>query len=950
MIRMFRIGAAAAAAALVVLTPLSSGQARPAPSPLPPGAWPQAASDLKADPEIRFGVLPNGMRYAIRRQTIPPGQAALRLWFGTGALQESDSQQGLAHFLEHMAFNGSKGVPEGEMIRILERLGLAFGPDTNASTGFDETVYKLDLPRTDPVTLDTALMLLRETAGELTIDGKAVDRERGVVLSEERARDTPGYRILKQRLVFLFPGQRLPDRMPIGMVEILRSAPASAIASYYHAYYRPERAVLVAAGDFDVAAMEAKIRDRFAGWAPQGPAGADPDLGAVRRRGEAAKLVVEPGAAFGLQLVWASPPELAPASRAKERRRVVEQLGLAVLNRRFSALARGAEPPFLAAGAYKFDQTRSAELATLNVTAEPDRWRPALEAVDREERRIVRYGVRQDELDREVVEMRARLTNAVQGAATRRPQDLADEIAGSLSEGEVVTSPAQDLALFDEIVKGLSAREVSAAVRRAFTGSGPLLFAASPKPIEGGEATLLAALAQSRKAAVAPPPAPAQVAWPYASFGPPGKVAEQRVVEDLGATLVRFENGVRLTVKSTKFRENEVLVRANVGRGLLDLSPEGQSAAWAGSALVEGGLKKISSEDMERVLAAKVYGVRFTAADDAFVLSGGTRTEDLPTELEVLAAYVAQPGWREEAFRRLKANGKTLHDQYEATDFGVLGRDLAGTLRAGDRRWTFPSREEIADARLSELQTQVGRPLAEGPIEVVVVGDVTVEAAIAETARTFGSLPPRPAPQLAPVEMRRVGFPAPNAKPLELLHKGRDDQAIGFIAWPTSDIWADPRRAFATAVLGEVLRNRLTDQLREAEGVTYSPSVSYAHSTVWEGWGYMSASVEVPPEKLPAFFDDVRKIADDLRARPVGDDELARARQPRLENLQRARVTNQYWLSELSGAQADPRRLQLTRDVVPVTSKVGAADLQAAAQLFLRDDKAFRLEVRPQKP
>jgi zinc protease len=238
--------------------------------------------------------------------------------------------------------------------------------------------------------------------------------------------------------------------------------------------------------------------------------------------------------------------------------------------------------------------------------------------------------------------------------------------------------------------------------------------------------------------------------------------------------------------------------------------------------------------------------------------------------------------------------------------------------------------------------------LAEGPIEVVVVGDVTVEAAIAETARTFGSLPPRPAPQIAAADMRRTGFPAPNAQPLELLHKGRGDQAIGFLAWPTSDIWADSRRAFATAVLGEVLRNRLTDQLREAEGVTYSPSVGYAHSTVWDGWGYMSASVEVPPEKLPAFFDDVRKIAADLRARRVGDDALARARQPRLENLQRARVTNQYWLNELSGAQADPRRLQLTRDVVPVTAKVSAADLQAAAQLFLRDDKAFRLEVRPQ--
>ncbi|WP_309646323.1 insulinase family protein, partial [Phenylobacterium sp.] len=178
------------------------GKDRPAPTAtkMKPGEWAQARSDLAPDPDIRFGALPNGMRYAIRKQSIPPGQAALRLRFDAGSLMETDKQQGIAHFLEHMAFNGSKTVPEGDMIKILERLGLAFGADTNASTDFDETVYKLDLPRTDDETVDTSLMLLREAAGNLTLDPAAIDRERGVVLSEERARDTPPYRVYKSRL------------------------------------------------------------------------------------------------------------------------------------------------------------------------------------------------------------------------------------------------------------------------------------------------------------------------------------------------------------------------------------------------------------------------------------------------------------------------------------------------------------------------------------------------------------------------------------------------------------------------------------------------------------------------------------------------------------------------------------------------------------------------------
>lgn len=952
MIGVLKAGAtfAAAAVLLAAAPPVSAAPVRaPAPASSPaPSTWPQVTSDLKADPEIRFGVLPNGMRFAIKRQTVPPGQAALRLRIGAGALQESDDQQGLAHFLEHMAFNGSKAVQEGEMIRILERLGLAFGPDTNASTGFDETVYKLDLPRTDAETVDTALMLLRETAGALTIDPLAVDRERGVVLSEERARDTPSYRVLRERLAFLLKGQRLPERLPIGKVEVLRTAPAQRVRDYYEAYYRPERAVLVAAGDFDPEAMEAKIRARFADWRGAAAAGPEPDLGQVMRRGTEARLVVEPGAQFSLQLAWTAPPDLAPDSKAKQSRKVLEQLGVAVLNRRFSALARAPDPPFIGAGAATFDQGRSARITLINVTAEPDGWRRALTAIDAEQRRAVQYGVRQDELDREIVEMRARLKAAAQGAATRRPQEIAEEVVRSLNEGEVVTSPAQDLALFDEIVAGLKADAVSAALKAAFTGSGPLLFAGSPQPIAGGEATLLAALADARKVAVTPPVAPPKITWPYASFGPPGKVAEQRTVEDLGVTFVRFENGVRLTLKPTRFRDDEVLVRVNVGRGLLDLSRDKQSAAWAGAAFVEGGLKKIASEDMERVLADKVYGARFGAADDAFVLSGGTRTGDLPTQLEVLAGYVADPGWRPEAFLRLKASGKTIHDQYEATGSGVLGRDLGGILHGGDRRWTFPSRQEIAAAQLGDLQGQLAPDLGQGPIEVVIVGDFAPETAIAEVARTFGALPPRPAPAPAPAEQRRTGFPAPASAPIVLTHKGRPDQAVGFVAWPTSDLWADPQRALATTVLGEVLRNRLTEELREAQGATYSPSVAYTHSQVWEGWGYLSASVEVPPDKLDAFFDDVKKIAADLRDRPVPADELARAKQPRIETLQRARVTNQYWLTELSGAQADPRKQQFTRDIVPGTSKVTDADVQAAARQFLRDDAAFRLIVRPE--
>jgi zinc protease len=951
MIGYFRAAVLLCAALLLGATPAAAQQSRaataPAIAPIKAGEWPQARSDLKADPSIRFGALPNGMRYAIRKQSIPPGQAALRLWIDVGSVMETDAQQGLAHFLEHMAFNGSKAVKEGEMVKILERLGLAFGADTNASTGFTETSYRLDLPRTDAETVDTSLMLLREAASNLLIEPSAVDRERGIVLSEERARDTPGLRVAIEQLKFIHKGQRLPNRLPIGQVDILKSAPASEIRSFYHAWYRPERSVLVAVGDFDVDQMEAKIRQRFGDWKAAAPPLAEPAPAPIAPRQGEAKLVVEPGAAPALQINWVSPPDLSPDTVAKRSRRLVQNLGLAVLNRRYSRITRAANPPFLGAFAFAADQERIARIATVGVRAEPGRWREALAAAEQEQRRAVQFGVRQEELDREIEEIRAQLKAQVAGAATRRPQELAGEIMSSLADDEVVTSPADDLAYFEAAVKGLRAETVSAALKTVFQGQGPLVFMASPTMIEGGEPALLAALTASQAVAVAPAAAAAQIAWPYERFGAPGKVAERREVADLGVTFVRFGNGVRLTVKPTKFRDDEVLVRVNVGHGMLDLPRDRTSPFWAGNAFIEGGLKKIDVEDMEQVLAAKVYGARFSLAEDAYVLSGSTRTGDLATQMQVLAAYATDAGWRESAFQRVKNAGKTIHDQFEATSNGVISRDLPQLIHSGDRRWAFPTREEIAAAEPGLLRGALAPRLAEGPVEVVIVGDVTLEQAIAATAETFGALPPRPDAKAFAAAERRVAFPAGAARPVVLTHKGRADQAIGYVAWGTTDYWANPQRARDAAVMREIMQIRLTEELREAQGVTYSPSVSSQHSLVWSGWGYVAASVEAPPDKLDGFFRDVLKVADDLRTREVSADELARAKKPRIEGIQRSRLTNGYWLGELSGAQAEPRRLDVIREIVPGTERVSPADVRRAAQALLDPAKAFRVVARP---
>jgi len=935
-------------AALAGLAALGLATAALAQPPSGGPEWPQAHSDLKADPAIRFGVLPSGMRYAIMKNATPPGQVSMRLRFNVGSLMERDDQQGLAHFLEHMAFNGSTNVPGRDaMVKDLERLGLAFGADTNAGTDFDATTYKFDLPKSDDQTVDTSLMLLREIAGNLTLDQAAMDKERGVILSEERLRDTPSYRIFKARFGFLMPGQRPPGRFPIGLVPVIQSAKADLIADIYHRYYRPERATLVIVGDIDPAAIEAKIKARFGDWQRQGPAGTDPDLGKVAPRGADFKLAVEAGAPTTFEIAWASPPDLSPDNLAKQKRQIIERLALAVLNRRLATLARDPTPPFISAGVFHGNQLRAEQVTGVLVYSQPDHWRDALVAAETEVRRAIQFGVRPDELQREIAESDAALKLEAAGAETRRTPAMAEEIVGTLDENEVETSPADDLALFEAATKELTAAQVSETLKGLFAGQGPLVFMSAPTQVDGGLVAVRTAFDGARVTPVTAPEAPRQVDWPYTTFGPSGKIVDRKDVGDLDSVLVRFDNGVRLTVKPTKFRQDQILVKVRVGGGLESLAPDRQTVTWAGSAFAEGGLRQISADDSERALAGVVYGVNFGATADAFELSGVTRPADVASQLQVLAAYVAEPGWRPEAFQRMKSYGLTLEDQYDATDTGVLSRDLGGLLHAGDHRWTFPTRAEIGAETPDELKAALGPALAGAPLEVIIVGDITVDKAIAAVADTFGALPQRPDPAPIAPPAHGATFPAPTASPVVETHTGRADQGVALVAWPTTDFWSDPQGARINGVLGRVLQLRLTETLRLKEGVTYSPNAGAVSSSVFPRYGYIDAEMEAPPPKLDGFFVDVAEIAADLRDKPVTADELERAKKPAIEALEKAAATNEYWLDGLAGAQADPRRLDALRSAEASLERVSADDVQKAAKTWLRDDTAWKLEVKP---
>lgn len=933
-----------AAASLVVLTAAAPALAQAQVQPSDP--WAHATSDIPVDSSVRFGVLDNGMQYAIMRNATPPGQASFRLRIDAGSLMEDENQRGLAHFAEHMAFNGTTNIPENELLRILERHGLAFGADTNAYTSFDETVYMLELPRADEVIVDDALRIMREQVSEALMAPDAIDAERDVIVGEQRLRNVPALRSLEALLKLLAPGQRISERLPIGDLDVIRTAPRERFVEFYHTYYRPSRATFVAVGDFDVAEMEAKVRGAFEGWEPRVADGPEPDLGTVQPRGPETRILIEPGVQSSISLAYVRAPDRDPDSVAERRDDLVRGLGLAVLSRRLGEIARADNPPFIGASASEGDLYDSIGSASVSAQFNPGGWKRALETIEQEQRRIVQFGVTDAELQREITGIRTSLENAVASAATRRTPQLAMGLIGAVNSGTVFNTPRTSLELFNAAVEGLTAARVNETIPQVFAGEGPLALVVTPVEIEGGEAAVTAALETSRQVPVTAPSAHAELDWPYADFGPPGTVQDRREIAEVGATVVTFANGVRLTVKPTEFRDEQILVHVRTGLGELGMPADRiDPQALAPLVFAAGGVGRLSADEMSRVLTGRIYSTGFSIDGDSYVLSGATRPADLQLQTQVLAAYLTDPGLRPAPFEQIKAFFPQIIAQQMATPGGAFGLQASELLASGDKREGMPSAAEIAGWTNEEMSASLTRGLSTGPIDVVMVGDVSVDEAIASVASTFGALPPRGPDATPPVGSDQRRFPAGVSEPVRLTHYGPAEQALAYIAWPTTDAVADRTEARRASILSEVLNLRVLEEIRERQALAYSPGVGSSASDTFAGYGFISIRAETAAEKTTDFFAAVETIVASLRDAPPSEDELNRARLPVIESLRRSQAGNEYWLAQLGDVAARPEEVEQTLTHISDLEALTPADIQALARQYLTPDTAWRAVV-----
>jgi len=933
----------------LVLSACSGNQENEKISALP--AFVQDNSDLTVDPNVEYGMLPNGLRYAVRSNSTPTKTATLLMRVDTGSLNETDETRGLAHFLEHMAFNGSENIPEGEMIKRLEKFGLAFGADTNASTSFEQTTYQLELPEVDEALIDETLMIMRETADHLTLDPEAIDRERGIIQAEKRARSSPAFDASLDNLEFYLGDSPIPDRIPIGTIETIDSVTAEQFRAFYEGYYRPENTFIVLVGDIETDYAAKKIEEFFGDWEASGEALAKYEAETLAAKEARTRYYVNPEIQTSLTLSTLRPAVVKDDNAQNRRDNFVEGIGNRILSRRLGELSRTTDAPFISASAGNSTLFDIVEMSSLSIRPEKGKWASALRGAEPLLRQALEFGFSEAELEEQIANTRKSLEVAVQTSPTRRTPRLARSILASFANENVLTDPAYNLERFNAYVDSITLDEVNDAFRAQWDGilEAPQIYLSTPEIIEDADAKLVSALKSARAVDIEPRAEQEKLEFAYTEWGPKGKVVSRETIDDIGFESVIFDNGVKLNVKQTPYQKDVISISVALGGGQFFLPrDEPGLRVFTTNALSLGGLEAHKVDDIRKIMAGRSVGASQSLGDDRLYINGSTVPDDLDLQLDLMAAYATAPGYRPEAKSQYAKYIKSFYPTLDSTPGGVASRDVDRLIRSGDARFGFPSEEEMLRVNTDMVKNWLDPLIADSAIEIGIVGDITPERAIEAVSRTFGALADRQTSfQKLAEEDVRVTFPDGSKRPVKLTHAGDPSTALLRTYWPAPD-GSDAKTSREISMISSLFRLRLTEVLREEEGASYSPS-AFAHtSRTFPDYGYLGVSLEVSPEDIDRVSAKVDEIAAEFRAGRIDDDLFERAIKPVLESIETSLESNGYWMSVISEAQTDEERLARHRSRSEAYQNMTVDDLRARAKTVFEPSSAYHVQVLPE--
>ena len=909
--------------------------------------------DLKApiptDPNVRVGRLSNGLTYYIQKNAKPENKIELRLAVNVGATAERDDQQGLAHFMEHMAFNGTKSFRKNDLISYLQSIGVSFGADLNAYTGFDETVYMLSIPTEKPELVDKGLLILSEWASAVTLDPEEIKKERGVVLEELRLGTGAEQRMRDRYFGKIFKGSVYAERLPIGKKEILEKFDPKVLVDFYEDWYRPDLMAVIAVGSLDVDAIEKKIQAGFGSIQPKRKIKPVPSIAVPDHQETLVAVETDKEAqTTSAQLLFKKPPTRYK-TLADLRSSLVRSFFNGMFNARLDEIRQSPNPPFVFGGAGFGGFVRNKDAYSVFSITDPKSVRSALTVFIEENNRVKQFGFTQPEFDRQKERYFALLENSYK----ERDKTESDRFADAYVEHYLDQSPEPGVEFeynFGKaIVPTITLGEVNELAKDSITENNRVVIVTGPEKPDAIYPTpdeVLAVLKQAGAAKLTPYVDNVVNEALVGELPSAAKITEERTDTKFGLTYLTLSNGVKVVLKPTDYKADQILMQGFSPGGLsLTSDDKAFSGTFLSQVAAESGLKKMSRVQLTKLLAGKRASASITIGEQFEYVNGSSTPKDLETMLQLAYLQFKDINLEQAAFDSFLNKQRKFLPGLIANPQMYFGNEVNKIMSQNHpRAFPFPTMEQLDKIKLDDVKAVYADRFSDASdFTFIFVGSFENDKIKPLLVKYLGNLPSNKRVEA----WKDLGIRPPAGKIERTIRKGVDQKSLVQIMF-TGPAKFDRNEARSLSALGELLTIKLTELLREEKSGVYGVGAFGSIGKIPFERFTFNISFPCGPENVESLTNAALAEVVKVQNGQIDDKDVDKVKEARRVKTHEDVKRNEYWANEISRSLMQSSELYTPEELEARINAITKEDLQAVARKYLKMDERKQFTLLPE--
>ncbi len=907
---------------------------------------------IQTDPAINFGTLPNGFQYLLMQNSVPDDRVFIYLNIFAGSLNETEEQQGVAHYLEHMLFNGSTHFKPGKLVEYLQSIGMEFGSDANAYTNFYNTIYNLSLPGGNEKYLNDAFLVIEDYAQGASLLDSEIDRERGIILAEKRERDSVSYRTFQKTLEFELPDSLFTKRFPIGADSVVHQADQKLLKSYYDKWYRPDNMALIVVGDFEAKTAEKLIQERFSRLTTRSlSCDSFPSIHWKEHEKIKAFYHYEPEAGsttVKLQtLVW---KKFEPETIESLKLKTLIELSNLMLQQRLVKMVNDQTGGFSDVSVFSGSFLHNVDMSVINASCEPGKWQETLSQIESSLRQGLMFGFEKNELNRVKAEYLSDLEMEANQEGTQKSPNIAKNILSAINKKEMLLSAKQRKDILEPYINSISLEDATNTLIKCWPKEPRLVIVTgnaelgTQKPVE----KILDTYQKSSLSKVEKYIESELKKFPYLDLPeletPLIKKREDNV-QGIGVTTIDFNNNVRLNLKRTGYKKNEILFKVCFGEGKKSEPESKPGLSYISEFVVnKSGLGQLNIDQMEEALAGHNINIDFSINEDHFSFSGSCGPEDTEILFQLIYHHLKDPGFRNKALDLSKIHYQQMYNSLLRTPEGIMQTKGDLFLGGNDSTFGLPEPETIEQYSLNDVITWLSPYLNYAPFEVSLAGDFDTDKIISVAGKNLGTLKKRENEGNKKTSLKQIKFP--KGEQLNLAIDTKIEAGVVHVAFLTDDYW-DIAQTRRLSLLSKIFSEKLRLLVREELSESYSPFVYNDPSLIFDHYGVLHVMVNVKPDKHEYVYQKIVDVINLLTSERVSEKEMNNVLKPVLNHLEVYTKTNEYWLnSVMTNSYTYPQKFEWAKNITEDYSLVTNEELFLLAKKYLQIKKSAFIKIK----